>query len=103
MNVTAGGVENEQPRAVRRVGDRPGGGRRKRMAGLVCGGEPVHGVGVAEEIKGAIKQRRDRLIENDPAHGDGRFRRARVAQPDKLAPVRKGDVIDLGKVVIFTG
>ena len=103
MEIAACSVDDEKALRGEDCGVEIAEGLREGAAGFVGGDECVGRFGWAEELGGALDERRDGFVENDAAGGDCGFGSLAVGERGQFAAGGKGDVIDLGEIVIFTG
>ena len=97
------GIQHQQPLG----GEDPGIERRKSlgesMARLIGRGQRLRGFGIAKQLGCRVDESRNRIVQRDGAYGTGRRGRTCVLQLAQLTVGGKGDVVDLCKVVIFSG
>ena len=79
-----------------------GEGLGKAAAWLVGSGQGIGGIGGTEKLCGTIDERRNGVVEHDFAGRQRGFRRCLIDQFRQFAARWKHDLIDLGKIVVFT-
>ena len=103
MEIAAGSVDDEKALGGEDCGVEIAKSLRESAAGFVSGDERIGRFGRPEEFGGAFDERNDRVVENDAAGGDCGFGSFLEGEGSQFSASRKGDVIDFGEVVIFTG
>ena len=103
MEVAACGVDDEEALLCEdcRVEIREG--LREGAAGLVSSNESFSCVGRAEKLSGSLDERGNGIVEDDAARRRCCSWSFLVCEPSQLAAGGKGDVIDLGEIMIFAG
>ena len=103
MEFAAGGVDDEKALRGKDRSVKIAEGLREVAAGFVSSHESVGRFGRAKKFGGAFDKGRDGFVKNDTTGGDCGIGSLAVGERGQLATGRKGDVIDLGEIVIFTG
>ena len=101
MEVAAGGVNDEQALRGEKCGEELSESLGEGAAGLIGGDERVRGLRRTKKLCRSFDQRRDGVVEDNPAAGERRIRRAVVDQVSQLASGRNHNLIDFGEIVVL--
>jgi hypothetical protein len=97
------GIQNQQPLRGKGLGIELLEGQGEGAPRLPGSGQCFGGFGVAEQFLCLADQRGDCFVENDAAHGPRHCGCLGISKRAQLFAGGEGDVVDLGKVVVFGG